>query len=151
MKIQNLLKAINMNNYKTITLLLKITPLLLIKNYAILVLRHLRVVGGNTRVELGLGTGMRDNTRVGLITGRAAWVPFGIAAWGPRIACRDLCYISTHGTWIWRAAWKPRGNGTRVTRFELYFHAWRVDLARRVYAAWKWRVFLARRVDAAWK
>ena len=135
--------------------------MLLIKNYAILVLRHLRVVGGNTRVELGLGTGMGDNTRVGLITGRAAWVPFGIAAWvhevhaeiwasfprmargfgtprgrrvGTRSACRDLGTISTHGAWIWHAAWTPRGKDSQIAR---HFHAWRVDLARRVDAAWK--------------
>ena len=84
-------------------------------------LRHLRVVGGNTRAELGLGTGMGDNTRVGLITGRAAWVPFGIHAWGPRIAWkRRVGMARGYGAWVWRAAWK-------------------------------WRVFLARHVDAAWK
>ena len=77
-----------MNNYKTITLLLKITSLLLIKNYVIPVLRHLRVLRDNTRVELGLhvrdntrveiGLHVRDNTRVGLIIGRAAWTPRGV-------------------------------------------------------------------------
>ena len=130
----------SMNNYKTITLLLKITSLLLIKNYAILVLRHLRVVGGNTRVELGLGTGMRDNTRVDLITGRAAWVPFGIAAWGPRIACRNLCYISTHGTWVWRAAWTTRENGACC---------WRAAWTPRGFGACFWHAAWKRRQSAS--
>ena len=129
--------------------------MLLIQNYAILVLRHLRVVGGNTRVELGLGTGMRDNTRAG---------PF-----------RDRRVVSTHGTWVWRAAWTSCGFGACFwhaawKRRVLLARGHRVGLARVVGAsrgrrvglarvfgaprgkgAWDWRVFLARRVDAAWK
>ena len=71
-------------------------------------LRHLRVVGGNTRAELGLGTGMRDNTRVGLITGRAAWVPFGIAAWGPRICATFPRMARGYGA--------PRGRRVEMAR-----------------------------------
>ena len=92
----------------------------------LLKLRHSRVTSSscshNTRAELGLGTGMRDNTRVGLITGRAAWVPFGIAAWGPRIAWkRRVGMTRGYGAWVWHAAWTARGNGAWV---------WRVGMAR---------------------
>ena len=97
--------------------------MLLIKNYAIPVLRHLRVVGGNARVELGLGTGMG-----------------GQYARGPNYRARRV------GPFRGRRV----GSTHCVPRFVLHFHAWHVGMARRVDAAWKWRVLLARRVDAAW-
>ena len=131
-----------MNNYKTITLLLllKITSLLLIKITSLLLLklRHLRVLRDNTRVDLGL----RDPFRVcGTIH---AWAYLLGAPRGP-------------------LSGSPRG--VHALRFVLHFHAWHVDMARRVDAAWKWRVEMARgngaprgcrvemarRVDAAWK
>ena len=111
-----------MNNYKTITLLLKITSLLLIKitpfsYYVIFVL-----LGEYTR-----GTRVRH--------GYAGQYTRGPNYRARRVgAFRDRRVGSTHC----------------VPRFVLHFHTWHVGMARRVDAAWVWRVLLARRVDAAW-
>ena len=100
-------------------------------------LRHLRVVGGNTRAELGLGTGMRDNTRVGLITGRAAWVPFGIAAWGPRIAWKRCVGMA-------RGYGAPRGRRVEMARGYGAPRGRRVEMARVFGAPRGRRVEMAR-------
>ena len=88
---------------------------------------------------------LRDNTRA-----------------GPGLRVRDNTRV---GYLVGAPRGRRVGSTNRVPRFGLHFHAWRVEMARRVDAAWKWgqsdrdlsyyfhawRVEMARRVDAAWK
>ena len=105
--------------------------MLLIKNYAILVLRHLRVVGGNTRVELGLGTGGPNYRarRVGAFRDRRV----GSTHCVPRFV------LHFHA---WHVGMARRVNAAWI---------WRVFLARRVDAAWTPRGFGACFWHAAWR
>ena len=111
--------------------------MLLLKNYVIVInkkLRHSRITSSscshNTRVELGLRVrdntrvelDVRDNTRVeldvrdntravkprGSLSGTLGGIPGG-GERGPRVTRGHVGWKSTHGAWVWHAAWTPRG------------------------------------------
>ena len=101
-------------------------------------LRHSRVLVGagqytrGPRVTHGTLHARASLNRVGPFRDR--WVGYTHSGgWGTRK--NDI--LSTHGTCFWRAAWTPRGNVDREARFGIQIHAWRVEMARRVDAAWK--------------
>ena len=98
-------------------------------------------------------SGMRDNTRAGpglrvRDNTRASYaIPFGYAGQYTRVG-----YLL--GAPRGSLSGSPRGVH-EVGVHEVHavgrdFHAWRVEKARRVDAAWKWRVGMVRRVDAVW-
>ena len=63
-------------------------------------------------------------------------------AWGPRMEkARGYGAQWTprgNGAWVRRAAWTRRVGSTKcMPKFGHHFHAWRVEKARRVDAAWK--------------
>ena len=65
-------------------------------------------VRDNTRVELDV----RDNTRAvkprGSLSGTLRGIPGG-GERGPRVTRGHVGWKSTHGAWVWHAAWTPRG------------------------------------------
>ena len=77
-------------------------------------LRHSRLTSSscshNSRVELGLR--VRDNTRAvkprGSLSGTLRGIPGG-GERGPRVTRGHVGRKSTHGAWVWHAAWTPRG------------------------------------------
>ena len=101
-------------------------------------LRHSRVLVGagqytrGPRVTHGTLHARASLNRVGPFRDRCVGYTHS-GGWGTRK--NDI--LSTHGTCFWRAAWTPRGNVDREARFGIQIHAWRVEMARRVDAAWK--------------
>ena len=52
---------------------------------------------------------------------------------GPRVTRGHVGRKSTHGTWVWHAAWTPRGTpGLKSTHFGTQIHAVHVDSNPRV-------------------
>ena len=90
-------------------------------------------------MELGLR--VRDNTRAGFVkpresgTLRGIHVFRGVGERGPRVTRGHVAWKSTHGAWVWRAAWTPRGFESGTSGLKSTHGG--VDLARRVDAAWK--------------
>ena len=73
---------------------------------------------------------VRDNTRVvkprGSLSGTLRGIPGG-GERGPRVTRGHVGWKSTHGAWVWHAAWTPRG-----------FEAGTPGL-KSTHGAWIWR------------